>query len=96
MSEVHHTTQFVAAAAQYFDQLVVTATDDELFASGYLRGHVDLVVGTLEVTGEPFSVTDVLQQVDQSLQGAINAGELSEQDQQHVRTIWLQLQQLAV
>lgn len=27
-----------------FDQVYVDGSDDELFASGYLRGHFDLVV----------------------------------------------------
>lgn len=90
-----HTPPFIDVATNYFDQLVPTATDDELFASGYLRGHFDLVVGTLEVAGDPFTASDILQQVNLSLQRAIDAGELTEQDQQHVNVIWQRLQQLA-
>lgn len=35
-----------------FDQIVAEGTDDELFASGYLRGHFDLVVARLTMAGE--------------------------------------------
>ena len=37
----NNTEYFIARAAEFFDQLVPVATDDELFAAGYLRGHVD-------------------------------------------------------
>lgn len=87
--------QFIDAAADLFDALVPVATDDELFASGYLRGHFDLAVGTLQVAEAPFTASDVMAQVSTTLQQAITQGELSESDQQHVNAIWLSLQQLA-
>ena len=34
-----------------FDQIVANGNDDELFASGYLRGHFDLVVAKLLLEG---------------------------------------------
>ena len=40
---------YIDAAQQYFDDLVIKATDDELFAGGYLRGHYDLAVGYAEL-----------------------------------------------
>ncbi|MDP4943977.1 MAG: YfcL family protein [Alishewanella sp.] len=92
MQQQEHTEQFIEQAAAYFDQLVPIATDDELFAAGYLRGHVDLVVGTLQVTEQPFHVSDIVAQVEQSLAQAISGGELTEQDQQQVRAVWQQLQ----
>ncbi|WP_166840542.1 YfcL family protein [Rheinheimera pleomorphica] len=85
---------FIEAAANLFDALVPVASDDELFASGYLRGHFDLAVGTLEVAAQPFSAADVVQQVNDTLHQAIANGELSQQDQQHVDAIWQRLQQL--
>jgi hypothetical protein len=88
--------QFIDAVAELFDALVPVATDDELFASGYLRGHFDLAVGSLEVAAEPFAATDVLQQVNVTLSQAIANGELNQQDQQHVNAIWLRVQQLTV
>lgn len=93
MSNLTQTERFIQHAAEYFDQLVPIATDDELFAAGYLRGHVDLVVGTLQLTEQPFSVATLLEQVEQSLLGAIEKGELTPLDEQQVRAVWQQLQQ---
>ena len=91
---MHQTDSYINAMADYFDQSVATASDDQLFAAGYLRGHIDLAVGTLQLQEQPFTI-DVLQhQVTQSLQHAINAGELNETDQALVIDIWQQLQQL--
>jgi hypothetical protein len=87
--------RFIDAVANLFDTLVPVATDDELFASGYLRGHFDLAVGTLQVADEPFAAADVVTQVNTTLEQAINNGELSEKDQQHVAAIWQRIQQLA-
>ncbi|MDP4536428.1 YfcL family protein [Alkalimonas collagenimarina] len=85
---------FVAEVSDYLDQMIPTATDDELFAAGYLRGHFDLAVGTLQVAAEPFAKPELLAQVNVSLSQAIDQGELSEQDQQLVQSLWQQLQQL--
>lgn len=86
--------QFIDAVAGLFDALVPVATDDELFASGYLRGHFDLAVGTLQVAEEPFAAADVVQQVNDTLEQAIANGELTVDDQQHVAVIWQRIQQL--
>ena len=88
-------TAFIEAVAELFDTLVPVASDDELFASGYLRGHFDLAVGTLEVAAEPFIAADVVRQVNSTLSQAIANGELNDTDQRHVNAIWLQVQQLA-
>ncbi|MGP9802588.1 YfcL family protein [Rheinheimera sp. NSM] len=95
MTAVSVPDSFIDAVAGLFDALVPVATDDELFASGYLRGHFDLAVGTLEVAAEPFTAADVVAQVNCTLTQAIENGELGEQDQQHVNAIWLRVQQLA-
>ncbi|MBU2115269.1 MAG: YfcL family protein [Gammaproteobacteria bacterium] len=87
--------QFIDAAAELFDALVPVASDDELFASGYLRGHFDLAVGTLQLDDTSFSAADVITQVNNTLAQAIENGELSNADQQHVSLIWQRLQQLA-
>jgi hypothetical protein len=91
---MHQTEVFINAMADYFDQSVATSSDDQLFAAGYLRGHIDLAVGTLQLQEQPFSVDTLQQQVMQSLQQAIQAGELNENDQTLVIDIWQQLQQL--
>ena len=90
-----NTEHFIAQAAEFFDQLVPVATDDELFAAGYLRGHVDLAVGTLQLTEQPFSLATLLQQVNDSLEQAIAQGELNATDELLVQDIWQRLQQAA-
>ena len=95
MTAVSVPEQFIDATAELFDALVPLASDDELFASGYLRGHFDLAVGTLQVEAQPFTASDVINQVNHTLTQAIANGELSEQDQQHVNAIWQRLQQLS-
>lgn len=64
----------------YFDQYVVNGTDDELFASGYLRGHVDLVIGDALVKQEVLSKNDVVERITQSVNTAIKNGELQQGD----------------
>lgn len=91
---MNQATEFVNDVANYLDQMIPTASDDELFAAGYLRGHFDLAVGTLEVAAEPFSKIEVQAQVENSLNQAIAKGELTEQDEQLVGQLWRQLQQL--
>ncbi|MEE2000480.1 YfcL family protein [Alkalimonas sp. MEB108] len=86
---------FISAVADYFDQMIPLASDDELFAAGYLRGHFDLAVGTLEVAGAPFNQQELQAQVEQSLAQAIANGELNSDDQQLVTGLWRQVQQLA-
>lgn len=93
---MQQTELFIQAIADYFDQSVATASDDQLFAAGYLRGHVDLAVGTLQLSTAEFSQAELMQQVEQSLQQAMTAGELTPTDESLVRQIWTELQQLAV
>lgn len=92
---MQQTEHYISAMADYFDQSVATASDDQLFAAGYLRGHIDLAVGTLQLQEQPFCVETLQQQVQQSLHQAIAAGELNDHDQQLVHDIWQHLQQLA-
>lgn len=78
----------------YFDNSVAHLSDDELFASGYLRGHVDLAVGQLQLTEQAFSADDIHAAVDASLAIAIANGELNQSDELLVRSIWQQIQAL--
>ena len=86
---------FIEAVAELFDTLVPVASDDELFAGGYLRGHFDLAVGRLELTEQQFERAELAASVQQSLDLAIAGGELTEQDQHLVLALWQQLQQLS-
>lgn len=86
---------YIDAVAEVFDQAVATATDDELFAGGYLRGHFDLAVGGLLVAAEPFTTNDIQQRVDASVADAIARGELNDADAALVLQLWQQLKRLA-
>ena len=76
------------------DSMVATATDDELFAGGYLRGHISLAVARAELEGKTL-VRDVKSYVLRSLIEAILQGELSEEDEKLVQAMWIRLQQQA-
>lgn len=69
------------------DDMVEHASDDELFAGGYLRGHLTLTVAELEEENET-SVDALYQRVELSIQNAIKAGELTPPDQILVLGMW--------
>ncbi|MCS3454085.1 hypothetical protein M2366_000124 [Aeromonas sp. BIGb0405] len=73
------------------DSMVATATEDELFAGGYLRGHISLAVARAELEGKTL-IRDVKSYVLRSLNDAILQGELSEQDETLVQAMWKRLQ----
>ncbi|MGL9721362.1 YfcL family protein [Symbiopectobacterium sp.] len=76
------------------DDMVEHASDDELFAGGYLRGHLTLAVAEAEEQGET-SVQALYQRVCDSVQQAIKNGELSPPDQILVNGMWDDLFQRA-
>jgi len=86
--------EFEARILALIDNMVEHASDDELFASGYLRGHLTLAVAELE-HGEDHSPEAVSAQVTTSLEKAILAGELSPRDQALVLGMWDNLFQQA-
>ncbi len=67
-------------AQEYFDSYVAEGTDDQLFASGYLRGHVDLVIGTAIVQKETITLESLVDDVEKSVNKAIKNGELEQND----------------
>ncbi|MFZ4831572.1 YfcL family protein [Rouxiella sp. Mn2063] len=69
------------------DEMVESATDDELFASGYLRGHLTVSVADAEENGEN-TAEQLKVRVQHSLDKAIQAGELSPRDQILVLGMW--------
>ncbi|MCW8328218.1 YfcL family protein [Photobacterium sp. SDRW27] len=75
------------------DQMVETASDDELFAGGYLRGHISLSAANCEMEGIS-SLEAMNQAVDASLTQA--QSELNPADQLIVKEMWTQLQQDAL
>lgn len=72
------------------DDNIATATDDQLFAGGYLRGHITLSVASCDIDGRTH-LRDVKARVNRSLHDAIMAGELNEQDQALVEGFWADL-----
>ncbi|MGL5148876.1 YfcL family protein [Plesiomonas shigelloides] len=87
-------TQFEQRVLALIDEMVEHGTDDELFAGGYLRGHLTLAVADAEADGVS-SLSELAQRVNASLDAAIAKGELSPPDQVLVRNLWLQLYQQA-
>ena len=86
--------EFEARILALIDDMVEHASDDELFASGYLRGHLTLAVADLE-HGEDHSPEALNTAVSGSLEKAIQAGELSPRDQSLVLSMWDNLYQKA-
>lgn len=86
---------YIDAAQQFFDNLVETATDDQLFAGGYLRGHFDLAVGYAQVEGVTLSSEELNNTIEASLVKAYHAGELNDEDKAHVVEIWEKIKRLA-
>ena len=74
-------------AQLYFDGFVAEGTDDELFASGYLRGHVDLIIGTAMVQESELSLDEFVDNVERSVNKAIKNGELEQGDIETVNTM---------
>lgn len=72
------------------DDMVEDATDDQLFAGGYIRGHLTQSVAELEQQGKT-SAAALKQQVEESLQQAIRQQELSPPDQVLVLDLWQEL-----
>ncbi len=87
--------EFESRILALIDDMVDHASDDELFAGGYLRGHLTLAVAELEGEDE-HTAQAVNDKVIQSLTKAISAGELSPPDQILVQGMWDNLYQQAI
>ncbi|MCK7458160.1 YfcL family protein [Idiomarina aminovorans] len=76
--------QLVERLETVFDDAVVSGTDDELFACGYLRGHFDLVVAQLEMSGntQPENIMPALRDAVHKTRH-----ELSPADQTHINNV---------
>ncbi|HDS8345491.1 TPA: YfcL family protein [Proteus mirabilis] len=69
------------------DSRVEHATDDELFAGGYLQGHITLAIAELEQENNT-QLSALKSRVEESIQKAIKTGELSPPDQILVLSTW--------
>ncbi|WP_318484937.1 YfcL family protein [Photobacterium leiognathi] len=74
---------------QLIDDGIDTATDDELFAGGYLRGHISLAAADCELENES-QLSVMKEKVEQSIADA--KGEISPKDYQYVLNMWFVLQ----
>ncbi|WP_437887118.1 YfcL family protein [Phytobacter sp. V91] len=79
--------EFETRILALIDGMVEHASDDELFAGGYLRGHLTLAVADLEGSDD-HSTQALHDRVTASLEKAIQAGELSPPDQVLVLGMW--------
>ncbi len=86
--------EFESRILALIDNMVDHASDDELFAGGYLRGHLTLAVAELE-NSEDHSPENLYSTVTTSVETAIQAGELSPRDQALVMSMWENLYQQA-
>ncbi len=87
--------EFETRILTLIDDMVESASDDELFASGYLRGHLTVAVADAEEQGE-HSAESLKALVQQGLDKAIQAGELSPRDQVLVLGMWETLYQASL
>jgi len=87
--------EFESRIMTLIDDMVESASDDELFASGYLRGHLTVAVAEAEENGE-HSIEALKVLVQKGLDKAIQAGELSPRDQVLVLGIWENLYQASL
>lgn len=88
--------QFETRLLALIDSKVEQASDDELFAGGYLRGHITLAVAQLEATMENPPVEALQDAVRGSIDNAIKNGELSPPDQALVHHMWQSLYRQAL
>lgn len=81
---------FEARILALIDNMVEHANDDELFAGGYLRGHLTLAVAEAQEHNE-HTHEDLHERVQACLTKAIGNGELSPPDQVLVMDMWQRL-----
>ncbi|MGF1752005.1 YfcL family protein [Vibrio makurazakiensis] len=84
--------EFEEKLLELIDARIETASDDELFAGGYLRGHISLSVASCEEDGVE-DVTEVKSRIENSLDEA--RAELTPADRVIVNDLWVELQNLA-
>ncbi|MGY3570353.1 YfcL family protein [Vibrio sp. SCSIO 43135] len=84
--------EFEEKLLDMIDARIQSASDDELFAGGYLRGHISLSAASCEEDG--IAELDVLKQrIEQSLEDA--RSELTPADRIIVQDLWQELQSQA-
>ncbi|OLQ84733.1 hypothetical protein BIY21_19835 [Vibrio ponticus] len=80
--------EFEEKLLELIDVRIATASDDELFAGGYLRGHISLSAASCEEEGIN-DVEELKQRIVASLDQA--RSELTPADRIIVNDLWLEL-----
>ncbi|WP_133407515.1 YfcL family protein [Parashewanella tropica] len=77
--------QYEMALDNWIEHVVSNGDDDALFASGYLQGHIAVVLSELEAEGE-----SSLPALDSKIEGCMQLAqdELEEGDLRLVKTAW--------
>ncbi|WP_104036820.1 YfcL family protein [Vibrio jasicida] len=81
--------EFEEKLLELIDARIETASDDELFAGGYLRGHISLSAAACEEEGIK-DVTELKSRIENSLEEA--RSELTPADRVIVSDLWQELQ----
>ncbi|MBT0081701.1 YfcL family protein [Vibrio alginolyticus] len=81
--------EFEEKLLELIDARIETASDDELFAGGYLRGHISLSAASCEEEGI-CDITELKSRIESSLEDART--ELSPADRVIVSDLWQELQ----
>ncbi len=81
--------EFEEKLLELIDARIETASDDELFAGGYLRGHISLSAAVCEEEGIN-DVTELKSRIENSLEEA--RSELTPADRVIVSDLWQELQ----
>lgn len=76
----------------YIANILENGSDDVLFASSYLQGHLDLILQGCFQAQQNFE--QFMQLMEQSLAGAYAKNELSQQDRLLVENCWQELKVL--
>ena len=84
--------EFEEKLLEVIDARIENASDDELFAGGYLRGHISLSVASCEEDGIE-DVAEVNLRIEKSLEDA--RSELTPADRTIVNDLWVELQNQA-
>ncbi len=80
--------EFEEKLLELIDARIETASDDELFAGGYLRGHISLSAASCEEDGVQ-DLAEFKRRIEQSLDDA--RSELSPADRAVVQSVWREL-----
>jgi hypothetical protein len=80
--------EFEEKLLELIDARIDNASDDELFAGGYLRGHISLSAASCEEQGLN-DIESFKQKIEQSLDAA--RSELSPADRVVVQSVWQEL-----